>query len=176
MDPQGRCCATSSWLYVCPVAAVRHHSLGVKMKESCSLTVWRLEPEKEERPGWSLWRLQGVSSLCSSPSFWWWLQSPASLGLWVCPSHPACMWPQHCPPVSLCLRSPPSISFLEASLRNLRLGFYLFGIYLFLAVQCVESWFPDLGSNLCPRPPGKFPFSYKDTCLWAEGKPRAISF
>lgn len=45
-----------------------------------------------------------------------------------------------------------SIFFLEVSLRNLRLDFYLFVMYLFLAVWCVESWFPDLGSNLCPLP------------------------
>lgn len=126
------------------------------MRASCSLTVWRLEPEKEERPGWPLWRLQGASSLCSSPSFWWWLQSPASLGLWVCPSHPACMWPHASPWVSLGFRSPPSFSlsifFLEVSLRDLRLDFYLFVIYLFMAVRCVESWCPDLRSNLCPLP------------------------
>ena len=58
--------------------------------------------------------------------------------------------------VSLGFRSPPSFSlsifFLEVSLRDLRLDFYLFVIYLFMAVRCVESWFPDLRSNLCPLP------------------------
>lgn len=134
VGPQGRRWAALSWLYVCPIAAVRNdHNLGVKIKESCSLTVWRLEPEKEEQPGWSLWRLQGVSSLCSSPSFWWWLQSPASLGLWVCPSRPACMWPQCRPDVSLCLRLPPSKYLLSGSfLKEPQIGL-VFICYLFIS-------------------------------------------
>lgn len=80
---------------------------------------------------------------------------------------PSCLHVATMPPRCLLVSQVSSFSlsifFLQASLRNLRLDLYLFVIYSFLTVRYVESWFPDLGSNLCPGPPGKFPFSLTRT-------------
>lgn len=126
------------------------------MKESCSLTVWRLEPEKEERPGWSLWRLRaGVFSVLLSQLLVVAAVSciPGLVGVPL----PSCLHvATTLPPVSLCLRSPPSISFLEASLRNLRLGFYLLVFIYFWLYSVWNLGSLTWGRTCAPRPPGKF--------------------